>query len=221
MFKSQKNAFWQAFLITLFIFGIGIVFGVILENWRTGKIDYLYQLSEINLIDVKLQSEIYSTGYFNCDRAIEENIKFADRIYNEAKTLERYEGASEIKEDLKLRHKKYDLLRANLLLNSMRIKQKCNFSYHEIIYFYRYNTKDMEIQAKQNVFSKLLVELKEKKGNEILLIPIACDNNLSSVNILMNIYNISEKDIPVIIIDKNKKITELETVDELINNLNK
>lgn len=216
MFNSQKNAFWQAFLATILIFGLGIVFGIILENWRTGKIDILYQQSELDLMDIRLQTEIYSSGYFDCNEAIEENIKFADKIYNEAKLLDRYESASEIKDDLSLRHKKYDILRANLLLNSIKIRQKCNSSYYEVVYFYKYNNKALDIQAKQNVFSKLLLQLKEKKGAEVLLIPVSGDSGLSSVNILMGMYGVSEDDLPMIIINGKIKITELETINDLI-----
>lgn len=218
MLNSQKHIFWQALLVTILIFGIGIVLGIILENWRTGEIDYMFQNSEINIMDIKLQTEIYSKGDFNCDTAIRENLNFAERIYNEAKLMERYESASTLTENLATRHRKYDILRANLLLNSIRIKEKCNSSYSDVVYFYKYNNPTLDTKAKQNTFSKLLMELKKRKGDEILLIPMAGDNDVVSINLLLDKFGISQDELPVILINNKKKITELESIDELMKN---
>ena len=67
-----------------------------------------------------------------------------------------------------------------------------------MVYFYKYNEPDVDTRAKQNVISKLLVELKDEYGDEILLIPIAADNNLTSVNLILDNYDIKEEELPVI-----------------------
>lgn len=215
MFQSQKHVFWQALLVTLVIFSLGIISGIFLENWRTNQMNFLAETSEISLLDIRLQSDIYSSGNFDCKFAIEENMKFADRIYNEAKELERYGRASILTEDLKASHKKYDLLRSILLLNSLKIKEKCNNSYYNVVYFYKYNNLDIDTKQKESVFSNLLEELKKRQGNKVLLIPIAVDNNLTSVDILMNKYGISNDELPVILINEKIKITELENINTL------
>jgi len=217
MFKSQKNVFWEALLVTLFIFGIGVLLGVILENWRSSEISDLYQKSEVNLLDIKLQNEIYSNGNFDCEFAFQENLKFTDKIYEEARILEKYENARKLTESLIIQHKKYDLLRAMLFLNSVEVRKNCNLPYDEIVYFYvpNYEEPRLDLRAKQNSFSKLLGELKEKKGSDILLIPIAMNQDISSINVLLNQYNISREDLPLILINEEIKITELQTVEEL------
>lgn len=220
MFNSQKNVFWQALLVTILIFGVGIIFGIIIEDWRTSQIDSLYQKSELDLIDIKLQTDIYSIGNFNCSVAVGENINFANRIYEEASLLDRYEGASTLKNEIIDRHKKYDLLRANLLLNSIKIKNKCNSSYYEVLYVYKYNNPSFETEAKQNVFSKLLTELKIELGDKILLIPMSGDDNITSINLIKDQYGINDKELPIILIDRNIKITNLETIDDLMKNFN-
>ena len=211
--NSQKSAFWQALVITVIIFGIGVFFGVVLENWRTNNIADLYQQSELELLDIKLQSEIYSLGEFDCAIAVKENLNFANKIFEEAKILDRYESASRLTDKLKIHHKRYDLLRTNLLLNSIKIKEKCTNGYYEVVYFYQYNDASFETKAKQAVFSKLLVQLKEEKGYDILLIPIAGDNDISAVNLLLDQYDI--KQLPTILIDRKDKITEIQTAEEL------
>jgi len=215
MFKSQKNVFWQAFLLALFIFLVGIFLGFILENSRINEINNLYKISEINLLDVNLQNEIYSLKDFNCEFAIEENLNFADRIYNEAKILERYEKAGKLKEEMSIQHKKYDLLRAVLILNSIKLKERCNHSPNVLIYFYKYNDVLMNLKAKQSIFSKKISQLKEEFGKELLIIPLSGDNNLSSINLFLDKYNVSVNELPVIIINEKTKITELEDLNEL------
>ena len=215
MFKSQKNVFWQALVVTIFIFGLGIFMGFVLENWRTNKIDLLSQHSDLDLLDIKLQNDIYSGEILNCEFAIQENLDFAERIYKEAQILGRYEKASRLTEDLRIQHKKYDLLRTILFLNSIEIKEKCNASYYELVYFYKYNNNELGLKAKQEVFSKLLLDLKEDKGSEILLIPIAADNEISSVNLLLDKYNISDEELPMIFINREFKITNLQKIEDL------
>lgn len=219
MFKSQKNVFWQALLVTIIIFGLGIFLGFILENWRTSQIKDFSQQSEVELLDIKIQNDIYSKEIFNCEVAIQENIDFAEKIYKQAEILGRYEKASRLTEDLRVQHKKYDLLRTILFLNSIEIKEKCNSSYYEIVYFYEYNTENLVLKAEQETFSKLLLRVKEEKGREVLLIPIAADNNISSVNLLLNKYNISKQELPVILINRKIKITNLENIESLLEQL--
>ncbi len=215
MFSSQKHAFWEALLVTILIFGIGVFIGVVLENWRTSKIDYFYQESEVKLFDIRAQSEIYALGGLDCGTAIDENLNFAGRIYEEAKTLERYEGAERLTDTLKLEHKKYDILRAILWINSIKIKKQCNASYHNVVYIYDYAEPSIDTKSKQAVFSRILFELKQKKGSKIVLIPMAGDNNLSSVSILMSRHNVTEQELPVILIDEKIKIAELQKVEEI------
>ena len=216
MLKSKKHVFWEALLVTVLLFGLGVFLGIILENWRGGKINTLAQKSEISLLDIRVQEQIYSQEEFNCEVAIEENLKFADKIFEEAKVLDRYESASRLTEDIRVQHTKYDILRAMLLLNSMKIKEKCNASYYEVVYFYNYNKNDLNLDTKQNTFSRLLAEVKEKKGSDVLLIPIAADNDLSSVNLLLDKYEVELKDVPVIVINEKIKISEITKIDDLI-----
>jgi len=148
------------------------------------------------------------------------NINFANQIYEEAKILDRYESASRLTEDLKLQHKKYDILRGMLLINSIKIKKECNSNYYDIIYFYKYNSEDLDLKAKQKVFSRILEQVKETKGSEALLIPIAADNDISSINLLLDKYNIKQEQLPTILINNKIKITEIQTVDDVLNYLN-
>ncbi|MBM3233708.1 hypothetical protein FJZ19_01300 [Candidatus Pacearchaeota archaeon] len=215
LFESQKHVFWTALILSIFVFAGGIFLGFLLENYRTGKLDVVLAQSELDLLDVKIQNDLYSFSDINCSNVIQENINFADRIYEEAKMLDKYEQASRLSGTIILQHKKYDLLRTLFWINAIKLKQRCNASYHNVVYIYDYNNPRLDIKAKQIVFSRILSEIKQEKGKSVMLIPIAGDNNIYSVNILMNSFNISEQELPVILIDEKIKIKEVENKEEI------
>ncbi len=215
MFNSQKNVFWQALLFTIVIFAIGILLGFILENWRTSEIKNIYFQAELDLLDIKIQNEIYTLSNIDCNKAIEENINFANRIYKEAQLLNKYEEANKLSEEIISQHKKYDLLRTLFWLNTINIKKRCKADFHNIVYFYDYQEPSIETNAKQSVFSNLLGEIQKDKEDEIMLIPIAGDNGLTSVNLMMNLYNIKESELPIILIDEEIKITDIKKKEDI------
>lgn len=61
--------------------------------------------------------------------------------------------------------------------------------------------------------SRLLADLKNKHGSGILLIPIAANLNLESVNLVLEKYEI--KEIPAIIVDERKVVKDSVTFEEL------
>jgi len=220
MLESQKHVFWQSLIITIAIFGIGILIGVIFENWRTNKLDFMTKQSDIDLLDIKVQSDIYENGYYNCNNAIGENLRFADKIYNQSKILDWYEKSNDLtREEIALEHKKFDILRAMLLINSIRLKENCNITYDEVVYIYSYTNPDVEVRARQNVFSTILKELKEERGSQLLLIPMAGDNNVTSISLLMDNYNIKKEDLPVVLINRKHKLSLIENIEVIRNYL--
>jgi len=82
-----------------------------------------------------------------------------------------------------------------------------------VVYFYKYNNPSLDEDAKQDVFSRFLGDIKQKYGDKVILIPIAADNNVSAVNVIIRTYNISV--LPTILIDEKYKITSLNNQEEL------
>ncbi len=210
---NQKYVFLYALLLTIFVFNLGIFMGYMLENSRVGKINAMYLNAEIELLDQITQKDALSIMNLNCTLLVEENIKFGDRIFQEALQIQKYEEANRINSEIAFQHKRFDLLRALFWVNSITIKQKCNSQYHNIVYFYKYNEPPLEQESKQRFFSNLLVELKGKMGNSVMLIPIAADNDIPSINLLVEKYGIT--DLPVILIDEKTKITDVSTMEDI------
>lgn len=212
-FSNDKHVFWEALVVAVFIFGIGILFGLFLENARADKISELYLTSEINLLDVQIQSELLNLKDLNCEEAIRKNIEFADKVYQDAKILDEYEGASKLKENLVQQHKRYDLLRTLLWLNSIKIKEKCGESFHTIVYLYDYQSEEIEQVNMQEVISRFLGDLKKEYGNSIILIPIAKNMGSSSLELLTKNYEISQTSVIVdeeLIIDDLNKLKDIK-----------
>jgi hypothetical protein len=216
--KSQKIIFLFALITTIIIFSLGISFGYMLESARLAKIDNLYSQSEKEIINQNIDSYIIYPGKENCTILAENNILFGDRIYNDALMIQKYEDANQLSDKIIAEHKKYDLLRTLFWTNSIKIKSLCNSSYHNVVYIYDYNSPSLVQTSMQRFFSNLLYELKNEHGSKIMLIPIAGDNNLSSISTLMQEYNVTE--LPVILIDEKIKITELSNKTEIEKYLN-
>jgi len=213
MIKNQKRIFLYAFLLTFIVFNVGIFMGYMLETSRVDKINTFYLEAEMELLDQRIQKDALELIELDCELLVQENINFADRIFQEALLIQRYEDANRMNEEITFQHKRYDLLRTLFWINSIRIKEKCNSDYHNVVYFYKFNNPSIEQESKQRFFSNLLIEIKQEYGNKVMLIPIAADNNLPSINLLLNEYNITE--FPTVLIDEDIIITGLERREDI------
>jgi hypothetical protein len=213
MIHNQKYIFLYALLLTIFIFNLGIFMGYMLESSRIKNINTMYMNAETELLDQIIQKDALATLNLDCKNLVEENIEFGDRIFKEALQIQKYEDANRINNEIIFQHKRFDLLRALFWINSIKIKQQCNSSYHNVVYFYKYNKPSLEQESKQKFFSNLLVEIKQKKGADVMLIPIAADNDIPSINLFVKKYNITE--LPVILIDEKIKLTDIKTMEDI------
>jgi hypothetical protein len=217
MEMKNKHIFWEALILAIFIFASGILLGYMLEMNRTSKIISLYQQAELDTLDTRIQDNIISLTRVDCNLLFNETINFANRIYGEASLLEKYEGANQLSEGIVFQHKKYDLLRAELWLNSIKIKEKCPVNLSTIVYFYEYNPDNLKIKSEQDVYSKKLFELKTSTSN-IILIPIAGNMNISSIDYLKSYYNITKY--PAVVVNEKIVINTLEDLDKIESYLN-
>lgn len=212
--KGNKHVFWQALILTVAIFGMGIMLGFYLEDSREGKVQSDLISSEIKILDEQLRNKVISDFSVSCDLAKESTFDFADDIFDEAEKLEIYEASSTFENDLHVLHKRYDLLRTLLWSNAIETRQKCNEDFHTVVYLYEYATEDPAKRAEQTYFSRILTDLKNENPEEVLLIPIAANMDLESVNILLKQHNIDS--LPSIIIDERLVIDERVSLEDLI-----
>jgi hypothetical protein len=213
MIKNQKRIFFYALFATIIIFNLGIFLGYMLETSRVSEINTFYLEAEMELLDQRIQKDALDLFELDCELLVQENVDFADRIFQEALLIQEYEDANRMNEEITFQHKRYDLLRTLFWINSIRIKQECKSDYHNVVYFYKFDKPSIEQEPKQRFFSNLLVEIKEEYGSKVMLIPIAADNDLPSIDLLINKYEITE--LPTILIDEKVKITDLEEKEDI------
>ncbi len=213
MLKSRKHVFWEALFLAVLVFFSGMLIGIAFENSQLQKINEYYMQSEISLIDILAMNSISDVGDIDCDFLIESNLNFADKIYEEAVLLDNYENAKKLTDSIVLSHKKYDLLRVFLWVDSMKILDKCGRSFSSVVYLYDTEPENLEIKATQSVWSKILSDLKQTKGNEIVLIPVGVDGELESVNLMVKRFGISK--FPAIVINNEYIVGELSSLEEL------
>jgi len=211
MLKSTKHVFWEALIITIAVFLIGLYFGILLETKNSDKISHFYIKSEINLVDGLALAQNMDDFNLSCNSVFENNRALADRVYEEAKLLEVYEESGKLTEGMKQLHVKYDLLRTLIWIGSSKELGKCK-DYNLVVYLYAYETDDLAVMANQNVWSKILGDLK-KERSDVLLVPIAADQELSSLIAMKERYKIER--LPAIVINNKEIIYEVESVDSL------
>jgi len=211
--NNKKRVFWEALFLTVVVFLFGLLIGVAYESSKSSEINEYYATSEISLMDIFVMNSMINLNSKDCEVLTNANIEFADKIYNEASLLERYESSGKVTEEMKLVHKRYDILRTFLWINTMKTTERCEKKYSTVVYLYEYFSDDLTQKAEQNVWSKILSDLKQKEGSNIILIPIAEDSGLTSLDSLLSGFNIT--DYPVVIINEKDIIYELSSVEEL------
>jgi hypothetical protein len=212
---NSKNAFWQALVVTIFVFVAGLVLGFYIELSNVDKSDSLIRSSEVDFLDQQIKFSSLNSGInFNCENSRKDLFDFADQIYADAVKFEEEDAQSKFTEEQRdILHKRYDLLRVNLWIESLKLRKNCNGSFHTILYFFDYSSPDVDIRSEQRIMSLVLLDLKYKYPNDILLLPIAANMGLDSIDMIKENYNISTS--PTLIIDESLVIDTLITADEL------
>lgn len=212
MLPKNKFIFLEAFLITIFIFVIGILIGISIENKNNYNSQIFYMNSEADLMDSYIWTSLISEEK-NCGVVNEETINFANKIYEKSLLLEEYDKFALLMDDLTMLNKRYTLMKTFLWKSNLD-NFNCLNSTKIIVYLYNYNTDDLTIEAEQNVWSRLLMQLKEE-DKSLILLPIAANLNVSSLDFLLKEMNIEK--IPAVIINNKEIVYDLERKDDLKN----
>ncbi|MEK6926669.1 MAG: hypothetical protein AABW50_05315 [Nanoarchaeota archaeon] len=218
VYKITSSKYWifiETFIIAALILVIGFFLGFYVEFNRVNNVADDAKKFEIEALDLKLQNYYYQImDEASCSQAIKQNFIFADDIYEKGLIIERYEQANQLSDEIKNEKKKYVLLKTELWLNSILLKEKCGKdNFHTVVYFYSDDQRDLAKKATQSAISNVLYQLKQEKGNEIILLPIAGDLDLNIVNLQKRIYNVTY--LPSLVIDEQRVIEGFVTKDEL------
>lgn len=202
-------------LLTVVFLLIGFFFGMWFDQLRTQEVKE--ELSQIDIMwnDARLQS-LYYKSFLNgglCNSALKGNLEFNEKIYEEGQKIENYEKVNRFAPKLITEKKRYALLQMQFWLNSIELKERCNYNYSTVVYLYSHYNESLS--REQKVQGAALYQLKEEYGGDMMLIPMPADMGLTSIDLVKNEYKI--KKLPAIIINEEKVfegLTEKSQVEE-------
>ena len=208
----MKNVILKTTVLTVLVFIIGFFVGVFFDNLRLeeikGRITEIDNLwNDARLLQSYIQKFSNITPY--CGFLLDENLKLGDRIYAEGLRIEKYEEANRFAPLFDQEKKRYALLDLQFWLNSIDLKISCNANYSTVIYFYSQYSKTPE----QKFQDKVLWDLKQKCGPQIIYITFPADMEISTIEVMKNIYNIEK--IPAILINESLLLQSPVSMGEL------
>jgi len=218
MVNKMKNIYLQALVLTILIFLSGVMFGIWLDNYRLSSIRQTL-LAESIFWDDTLFLTRYSKFYTKdlCNKSLELNLLYNQKIYEKGREIEeiikRNIFTPEIKEELK----RYTLMQAEFWLNSIELRKSCNLTFHTVVHLQEIFPKSIEAISDNKAQANIMLSLKEKCGNKIMLIPLNADLNLTSIDAILYEYNI--KKLPAVIIDEKyvfEGLTSFATLNEIV-----
>ncbi|MBU3957696.1 MAG: hypothetical protein KKB25_01335 [Nanoarchaeota archaeon] len=206
MKKLTGTAFLITFLIFLLIIGVSLIF----ENSRTEEIRKSFAETDVLWNDARFFSEYAANASAGeCGGMMEENRKLGDRIYSEGLKIEKYEGANKLTDAILTEKKRYALLDLQFWKNSIEIRKKCGSEFSTVIYFYsQYNST-----ADQKLMDRILFDFKQRCGPATVYITLPVDMDLSSINLIKGLYNITQ--IPSVLINEETTVNGAVSLDEL------
>lgn len=208
----QSDVFWKAGLATLIIFFLGIYIGYWLDSGRVEQIRKEYQEMDIRWSDARVQTmyyNVFGNSSNFCEPAIEANLKFADRVYEDGLRIEQYERINKLTPSLITEKTRYVLLKLQFWLNSIELKKNCNADYTNLVYFYSHYNGTMQ----EEVQGAVLLDLKKDCGKNLMLIPLPIDLDIITIDIIKKQYGIEKT--PTILINESIKLEGMQTKNEL------
>jgi len=209
----MKKVFLKTFALTLVVFIIGFYAGIFFDNLRLE--DVKSRLTEIDNLwnDARLLQSYIERLSDNkssyCNFLLEENLKAGDKIYEEGSKVEEYEKTNRFTPALAVEKERYALLDLQFWLNSIDLKKACNATYSTVIYFYSQYNKTVE----QDFQDRVLWDLKQKCGPQIIYITFPADMEITTIEVIKNIYNIQK--IPAILINESTVLYSPITMKDL------
>lgn len=215
----KNNIFIKTTVITVIIFILGILVGLWLDNNRLNEIKDSITSMDIEWNDARLQNVFYqkiSNQSNSCENAINSNLEFNSRIYQEGVEIEKSEVMNKFTPEIVYEKRRYALLQLQFWSNSIILKESCNANYSSVVYFYSFFDESKKID--QDIQSIILSNLKKECGNNFILIPLPLDLNISTIDFIKSSYKINSA--PSILINEKTVLEGIQDREELLKYVN-
>lgn len=212
---KKNHAILKTVVLTIIFFISGILAGLFLDNSRIEDLKAKLTSMDIEWNDARLQSIFYQkflNSPESCENAIKSNLDFNDKIYQEGLEIDRFEEANKLTPELINEKIRYALLQLQFWSNSIDIKKSCNASYSSIVYFYSNFNESKKID--QQIQSIILSDLKDECGNNVILVPLPFDMNISAIEFIKSNYKIDTA--PSLLINEQTFLPGVQNREEIL-----
>ncbi|OIO61902.1 hypothetical protein COY26_01595 [Candidatus Woesearchaeota archaeon CG_4_10_14_0_2_um_filter_33_10] len=190
--ELNKKRYFIAALLTLFIFTLGLMLGLVIEGKRVQYIQSLNKIEKLDYSSLQLQYAYIDqlSQEKNCDavsKTFESSVK---SLIETSERLENYEQNANLnKEDLYTLKREYILAQLNYWLLAQRTKKICNRDLVTILYFYSTDKECPDCGEQAFILTYLKNEFKDK------LLIFALDSTYADepmIEMLKNQYGITK-----------------------------
>lgn len=208
----NKNLYLFAAILTTIVFLFGVFLGIEINVQQSEVLKEEFKETQMMIESANLNEILYDLSIKNETCNLSSGIleKLANESYATGIKLEKFEESKKIDmPTYKNLKKDYSLMQTQHYIFTRKLKERCNFNYSIILYFY--NSKC----DKCNDQGIILTDLKRKYANELMVFSFDADLDLSTMDTFKKIYNIEE--FPTLIINEKKYgfLTNKEIVENL------
>jgi len=203
------NVFIKAAVLTTIVFSLGVLVGAWLDVSRLESVKASLEDISDSWSDARMQTLYYqmfvkAPGF--CDAAIQSNLDFNAKIYEEGVRIERYEEVNKFTPALLSEKRRYALLQLQFWFNSVELRESCDANYTTLVYLY---SKNDSLSIEQNLQSAVLLEAKDKCGDRLMLIPLPADIDIETIELVKSNFGISR--FPALLIDESVVLEGLQS----------
>jgi hypothetical protein len=198
---STQTIFWRSILISIAIFGAGLLFGLYLDNLRSDEVYDELRTNELSTESYLVEQTFWDTFEMNdCELAEKRLNSISTELAELGMYLNSYEKKSLFKDqEFEYLAHRYFLLEIKGYILYNQLKDNCNLQNDVILYFYSPEDSSSEMQG------YVLDRLVQKSNNTIDIFSINKDfEGDPAIESLMIYYNVTIS--PTLVI--NEKIKE-------------
>jgi hypothetical protein len=188
--------------------------GIWIDNMRLNDIRQALSQADINTYDARLLNNyLQRFGKDYCNVALEQNLAFNDKIYNEGREIENKINANIFTPEIEQEWRRYTLLQTQFWFNSVELKEQCGFDYHTVVHMSRQRDTSNNEEVNNKVQASILLDLKDRCGKKMMLIPITVDTSLIVVDAAVKQFGVSNY--PAVVVDESFVFQGVTTEDKL------
>lgn len=208
----KRKVSWRIYIIagiiTLIVFSLGVSLGFLLSNEKYDIIRYDLENLQLKQKDIELELLLISSiGEESCDTLKYEIEKTASLSSELGEKVSYYDREMIKNPEFYILKKQYIITLIEFWNYWELFKKNCNSSVNTVLYFYSISNCN-ECQAQGFVLSFL----KQENPEKIMIFALDKDEDLYSLNLVKNIYNVTKA--PTLVIN-NKKYEDLKDINVL------